>query len=138
MDDAAIDRLLAENGVGVLSMSVDDVPYAIPLSFGYDGSDRLYFLFVGRSEELKKERYAAESTVVNFLVYEIQSIASWRSAIVTGPLERIEPDEWVTAREALADNAFRADIFADFDRNADPNVWALEIESRSGRVTGPS
>lgn len=43
MDDEAIDEFLTEQGVGVLSMSTDGTPYGIPLSFGYDGDDRLYF-----------------------------------------------------------------------------------------------
>lgn len=137
MEDAEIDRLLAESGVGVLSMCSDGVPYGIPLSFGYDRPDRIYFLFVGRSDELQKETYAEQAEVVSFLVYDIRSIATWRSVIATGTLEPIGADEWATARETMVDNAFRGDLFSGVDPSADPNAWVLEIDAKTGRISGP-
>ncbi len=136
MIEAEIDRLLTEEGVGVLSMTDGDAPYGLPLSFGYDGSDRLYFVFAGHSEEGRKVRYAEQSTEVSFLAYDLESAAEWRSAVVSGPFDRIQPDEWETARESLADNAFQPQLLTSIDVQDNPRVWALTAEEKSGRAVG--
>ncbi len=136
MNDSEIATLLTEQGVGVLSLRADGVPYGVPLSFGYDGADRLYFLFVGHSEQLKKETYAETSEVASFVTFDIDPDGSWRSVMVTGSLERITPEQWETAREALTDNAFESELFAGDTIESHPNVWALEIDEQSGRAVG--
>ena len=133
MDRAEIDDLLTERGIGVLSLANDGVPYGLPLSFGYDGADRLYFLFAGHSAEGKKVRYAEGSAEASLLVLDVASDNEWRSAIVRGPFHRITPDEWEAAREAMLDNAYRPDLLVDVDVESDPRVWALDVETRAGR-----
>lgn len=136
LDDPAIDDVLTETGVGVLSMSADGVPYGVPLSFGYDGSDRLYFVFLGATAELRKETYAEQSDVASFTAFEVDPDGSWRSVIVAGPIDRITIDEWDSARTAVADNAYQSNLLAEYELQENPNVWALEIEERSGRAIG--
>lgn len=136
MDEEEIEAVLEAVGVGVLSMTHDGVPYGIPLAFGYGGTDRLYFLFVGHSEEGKKVTYAEGDQPVSFLAYEVESEGNWRSVIVEGTLERITPGEWKPAREALADNAYRPDLLSNFDEQEDPRVWALDVARKSGRAMG--
>jgi nitroimidazol reductase NimA-like FMN-containing flavoprotein (pyridoxamine 5'-phosphate oxidase superfamily) len=136
MQEPAIDRLLEQRGIGVLSLASDGVPYGIPLSFGYDGEDRLYFLFAGHSEDGRKVRYAEGSEEASFLTFDVASEGEWRSAIVRGPFERITPNEWETAREAMADNAYRPDLLVDVDVEGDPRVWVLEAAEKSGRAVG--
>jgi len=135
MDEQAVDALLADSGVGVLSMAAGNAGYGIPLSFGYDG-DRLYFLFVGHSEAWKKVTYAEQSETASFLVFEVEADGQWRSVIVEGPLERVTPDEWDAAREAMADNAYRPDLLTDADPTENPRVWVLDAREKSGRAVG--
>ncbi len=136
MSEAALDRLLTDQGVGVLSLSADGEPYGVPLSFGYDAPDRLYFLFVGHSETGRKVRFAEATSEASFLVVDIRADGGWQSAVVQGSLERITPPEWDAAREAMADNAYRPDLLADFDERSDPRVWRLAVTERSGRSVG--
>lgn len=136
MNDDGIDEVLTETGIGVLSMSEGGEPYGVPLSFGYDGNDRLYFVFLGASTELRKEAYAEQASVASFTTFDVDPDGSWRSVIVAGPLDRITIDEWDVAREALADNAYRSNLFSDHEIQENPNVWALEIRDRSGRAVG--
>lgn len=93
MDESRIDDVLTDTGIGVLSMSADDVPYGVPLSFGYDGNDRLYFVFIDASTELRKETYAERTSSASFTTFDIGSDGSWKSVIVSGPLNRITIDE---------------------------------------------
>jgi nitroimidazol reductase NimA-like FMN-containing flavoprotein (pyridoxamine 5'-phosphate oxidase superfamily) len=136
LDESGIDELLTEAGVGVLSMSADGVPYGVPLSFGYDGVGSLYFVFLGSTTELRKETYAEESDVASFTTFDIGADGSWRSVIVAGPLDRITPGEWDAAREAMIDNAYQSNLLAEYELQENPNVWALEIQERSGRAVG--
>lgn len=135
LDESAIDDVLREVGVGVLSMSADGVPYGVPLSFGYDG-DNLYFVFLGATADLRKETYAEQSDVASFTAIDIGPGGAWRSVIVSGPLERIDPGEWDAAREAMLDNAYQSDLLAEHELQENPNVWTLDIRERSGRAVG--
>ncbi len=135
LDDPEIDDLLREVGVGILSMSADGVPYGVPLSFGYDG-DALYFVFLGPTADLRKETYAEQSDVASFAAVDVDPGGAWRSAIVAGALDRVTPEQWDAAREAMLDNAYRSDQLAEHELQENPNVWALEIEERSGRAIG--
>ncbi|WP_311172050.1 pyridoxamine 5'-phosphate oxidase family protein [Halobellus ordinarius] len=136
MTESEIDQFLEERGYGVLSMVADGVPYGIPLSFGYDGSERLYFVFVGYSEQWKKMTFADESETVSLLALDVESASGWRSAIVTGSFDRITAEEWEQARELIAENAFKPDLLVDVDRQDNPQVWVLEAEEKSGRAVG--
>ena len=135
LDDPEIDDLLRELGVGILSMSADGVPYGVPLSFGYDG-DALYFAFLGASADLRKETYAEQSDEASFTAVDTGPDGAWRSVIVSGPLDRITPEEWDAAREAMLDNAYQSALLAEHELREHPNVWTLDIEERSGRAIG--
>src|SRR6056297_3025926 len=113
--ESGIDELLTEAGVGVLSMSADGVPYGVPLSFGYDGDDNLYFVFLGATTELRKETYAEQADIASFTTFDVGPDGSWRSVIVAGPLDRIEIKEWDTARESLADNAYQSNLLSEYE-----------------------
>ncbi|WP_435099514.1 pyridoxamine 5'-phosphate oxidase family protein [Halorubrum sp. N11] len=125
-----------EMGIGILSMSADDVPYGVPLSFGYDGDSRLFFLFVGTTTDLRQETYADQSDVASLTTYDVGSDGSWRSVVVSGPIDRVTPDEWDAARDAMTDNAYQSTLLAEHDLQENPNVWVLKVAERSGRAVG--
>lgn len=136
MDAVEIDDVLTEMGIGVLSMSAEGVPYGVPLSFGYDGEDTLYFLFLEASSDLRKETYAEQAAVASFTTFDVTPDGSWRSVIVSGSLDRISVDEWDAAREAMAGNAYQSNLLSKYEIQENPNVWALRIQQRSGRAVG--
>jgi len=136
VDGAEIDEVLTQMGIGVLSMSAEGVPYGVPLSFGYNGDDRLYFVFLDASTELRKERYAEQAGIASFTTFDVDPDGSWRSVIVAGSLDRITIEEWDTAREAMADNAYQSNLLSEYELQENTNVWALTIEEQSGRAVG--
>lgn len=138
MTDEEVDALLTEVGFGVLSMTDGEVPYGVPLSFGF-GDDRLYFVFAAESSEGRKVTFAERTGRGSFLAYRVNGVDDWRSVVAEGPLDRITIDEWDAAREALADNAWHPRLFgaADPDPQENPRVWALAIESKGGRKVTP-
>ena len=136
LDESEIEDVLTAAGVGVLSMSADGVPYGVPLSFGYDRAGTVYFVFLGTTNEFRKEAYAEQSDVASFTTFDIDPDGSWRSVIVAGPLARVTPGDWDTAREAMADNAYRSTLLSQYELQENPNVWALEARELSGRAAG--
>ncbi|MFB9812411.1 pyridoxamine 5'-phosphate oxidase family protein [Haloarcula sebkhae] len=136
LEESIIDKVLTERGVGVLSMAAEGVPYGVPLSFGYDGEDTLYFVFLGATTKLRKESYAEQTDIASFTTFDISPDGAWRSVIVAGPLNRIKIDEWDTARESLADNAYQSNLLSEYELQENPNVWALKVQERSGRAVG--
>ena len=118
-------------------MSANGVPYGVPLPFGYDG-DALYFVFLGASANLRKETYAEQSETASVTAIDVTPGGTWRHVIAAGPLNRITPEYWDDAREAMLDNAYRSELLAEHELRENPNVWALDIEARSGRAVGQS
>jgi len=89
MAQSAAESLLATAGVGVLSLAADDEAYALPMSFGYDGEDRLYFVFLEAGERSLKTEFADGTARACVTVFEVddredpdRSATDWASVVV--------------------------------------------------------
>lgn len=92
MDDEGIERFLGMQSQGVLGLPTDAEPYLLPMSYGYDSGDRLYFYFLVGSESRKRE-LADVADAATFLVYNAEMF-HWRSVLLTGRVrERETGDE---------------------------------------------
>lgn len=111
MDETEIDQFLREQGVGVLVLPSRDVPYALPISFGYDGNSRLYFVYLLFGVESKKEELSDRAERARFLVYSATSMHEWRSVLLTGTIREVSDEEWDDLQTAM-DNAWHPDLFA--------------------------
>jgi nitroimidazol reductase NimA-like FMN-containing flavoprotein (pyridoxamine 5'-phosphate oxidase superfamily) len=111
MEATEIDQFLRDQGVGVLALPASDVPYVIPLSFGYDGNSCLYFTYLLFSVESKKEDLTERTDQARFLVYAAESMYEWRSVILTGTIRRVPEREWDDLQAAMQ-NAWHPDLFA--------------------------
>lgn len=92
LDEAAVHEFLEANRVGVLGLPTDDLPYMVPISYGYDGAEYLYFTYVvgGTSQ---KALLTDEKRRAGFLVYDTASDAQWTSVALEGTLSRVDGDE---------------------------------------------
>jgi hypothetical protein len=130
MSDDEVDALLERQGVGVLSLARDGDAYGVPVSFGYDGADRVYFVFVGFGPESRKEEFAEATRQASFAVYEVATADDWRSVLVEGPIERTT--DWEAAHDAFEDNAWYPSLFREADPMRSLDVWTLRVEGKSG------
>ncbi len=131
-----IDELLSRNGVGVLSMYDGTRPYAIPMSFGYDGSTPVFAMQLGSGDESRKQNCLETTSQVAFTVYEQTDADRWRSVVISGEFSPIPDEEADTAMAALADNAdFASDVglWGVPMREAELTLYELEIEECDGR-----
>lgn len=130
MTDDQIREFLRAEGVGTLALPQEDLPYVIPLSFGYDGERSLYFVFLLFGAESRKETLAERVGRGRFLVYRAESIQDWRSVSVTGSIEVVE-DDWDPLREAMA-NAWHPDLFSTAQPMRGVRGYRFRIEDWTG------
>ena len=133
MSERDIDRLLDRRGYGILSMAVDDEPYSIPVSFGYDG-EVFYFAFIQDDEQNAKFEFISEGATVRLLVTDIKARFDWQSVAVTGSVESVDlaDDEWETLVDALEDNAWFSTDFERADDVQGVRGWRLEPDDLHG------
>ena len=81
MDDAEIRGFLSTQGTGVLGLPGEEVPYMIPMSYGFDG-EALYFSYVLGSES-RKAALTGEGTPARFLVYRADTTFNWESVLAS-------------------------------------------------------
>mgnify|MGYP006280832751 CR=1 FL=1 len=131
-----IDDLLMRCGVGVLSLYDGTYPYAIPMSFGYDGDGPIFSIQLGTTEQSYKRKCLDRSENACFTVYDEPDAGIWHSAVLRGDLRELTDEEAKTAFAALAANAeFPADVRVwgvPIDE-VNLELYGLDIEERSGR-----
>jgi hypothetical protein len=133
MTDEEIDALLRSEGVGVISMADDGDAYGIPMSFGYDGDDRLFMVFVESDVENRKDRFVASTTTASFLVYRAEAPHDWESVVVEGAIRRARPGEKEDAVDALQDNAWHPDLFSGSNPLRGFETYVVDVASKAGR-----
>lgn len=131
MDQEELERHLREEGVGVLALPADESPYVLPMSFGYDGDDRLYFTFLLFGTQSRKEELSKRSERARFLVYAAASMYDWWSVLLEGTIEKVPEDQWDDLRAAM-DNAWHPDLFAGATPMRGLTGYQFTIHDRSG------
>lgn len=132
MSDRETDQFLRERGVGVLPLTDGSEAYGVPISFGYDGESRLFFVFLQEGERSKKVAFAEATERASLTAFAIDSKHDWRSVVVSGPLRRVADDEWDTVVGVLEDNAWYPSLFSE----ADPMQGFQGRELRIDEVSG--
>jgi len=131
MTEAEMRDLLTSEGVGTLAFATDDLPYLLPVSFGYDGESTLYFVFLLFGAESRKETLANEPEHARFLTYRAESMYDWRSVSLAGPIEVVPEDEWDELRGAMA-NAWHSNMFSAAHPTRGVAGYQLAIEEWTG------
>lgn len=133
MSDEKIDTFLREQGVGVLSLTDGDEAYGVPVSFGYDGEESLYFIFIRIGEQSKKEQFAQQTDRASLTVYDAPDKHIWTSVIASGTLHQISENEWQELETAIEDNAWYPSLFSEAEPMQDIQGWKLRIEEVTGQ-----
>lgn len=128
------DALLGRHETGVLALARDSDPYAIPISYGFDRGERQFYLRLVSTPESDKRSFLTSSPAVRLVVYE-EAETSYRSAVVTGTLERIEPDDLTPETIEQYGEAKRPlfEIWGENKRDLHIELYRLEPDEISGR-----
>jgi nitroimidazol reductase NimA-like FMN-containing flavoprotein (pyridoxamine 5'-phosphate oxidase superfamily) len=130
MDDEEIDAFLRSQGVGILALPTGDVPYILPMSFGYVGDEAVYFTFL-LGEQSRKSDLVEEGLPARFLVYSATSMFTWQSVILTGELAVVPADDWGES-DGVMENAWRPDLLEGAIDADDITCYRLEVEESTG------
>lgn len=135
MSTDEIETFLSRRGHGVLALGGEG-PYALPMSFGYDGSDRRCVVQFMSGPDSRKHQRVEPGTPVCLVVYEWNHEDDWRSVLVEGTLDPIRPD---SEREREAVDLFADDaatvglsIFGDPVSELDPQWYELVVDDLTG------
>lgn len=138
MTPSEIDAFLARHETGVLSLAEGDEPYAIPISYGYDADERVFYMRLVSTPESEKRQYLASEPRARLVVYEeTDDGETYRSVVAVGTLEEIRPDE-LTADRIEQYGAARRPLFEIWGQSKeDLNIQLYEFapESQNGRRT---
>lgn len=130
----AVDDLLGEHETGVLTLARGDDPYAIPVSYGYDATDRRFYLRLVSTPESEKRRFLSSSPKARLVVYEREG-ERYRSVVADGRLEAV-PREALTVERIEQYGAAKRPLFemwADSRRDLDVELYELDPDTLSGR-----
>jgi len=134
MTDAETDALLGRRETGVLSLARDDEPYAVPISYGYDASERQFVMRLVSTSGGEKERFLTDSPRVRFVVYE-EDGPTYRSVIANGRLELI-PRSALTPTHVERFGAAKRPLFEMWEQSREDlevRLYELDPDELSGR-----
>lgn len=136
MTDEEIDAFLGTHETGVLSLAREDDPYAIPISYGYDATDRVVYLRLVSTPDSEKGQFLDSSPSARLVVYD-EHDETYRSIVALGILESIPPAELTPEQIAQYGDAKRPlfEIWGRDKQDLDIELYRLEPESLSGRRT---
>jgi len=127
------DAFLGRKETGVLSLAREDVPYAIPISYGYDAAERLFFLRLVSTPDSEKRDYLRDGARATLVVYD-EAEPVYRSVVATGTLEAV-PREALTA-ERLEQYGETSRPLFEIWREAQRDLDVVLYQFDPGEVTG--
>ena len=126
----AIDDFLRAQHIGILGLPDRPAPYMLPLAYGYDGKDRLFFTFYVEGSSRKVSR-SEVADAASFLVYRADSVFIWESVMLEGTIAELPEAEWDAHDEDIS-NAWRLDLFEQAGSAGDIRIFTFNITDRSG------
>lgn len=127
------DAFLESHGTGVLSLARDDDPYAIPIAYGYDPSDRCFYLRSVSTPDSGKRRFLDGDAEARFVVYEDGE--TYRSVVAAGPLVEVDPEALTPEDIEQYGSAGRPlfETWSEPTAELDIELYRLDAETVSGR-----
>lgn len=136
MSAVEMEACIAGNVWGVLALTADGAPYAVPTVFAYDGAS-----FYVANGEGKKTRALRERPEVCLTITEVRGERAerWSSVLVRGRVEWIDDVDGKLRVFDLLRSQFGASAprLRDPDRAARAPVFRIVEVERTGRTTEP-
>ncbi len=134
MTDAEVDEFLGHRETGVLSLARADDPYAIPISYGFDEENRVFYMRLVSTPDSEKRSFLESTPLARLVIYD-EAESSYQSVIANGTLESIEPSELTPDQIAQYGDARRPlfEIWAEGKDALDIELYKLDPETLNGR-----
>ncbi len=136
MTDDEIDAFVSRHETGVLSLARNNEAYAIPISYGYDGHERTFYMRLVSTPESEKRAFLESTPTCRLVIYD-EADSTYRSIVATGTLESIEPND-LTPDQIVQYGETRRPLFeiwADGKDELNIELYKLTPERLDGRRT---
>lgn len=130
MGDDDIRGFLSSQSVGVLALPTEGAPFMRPLSFWFDGSSSLYFVYV-LGPGSRKEAVSERADVARFLVYRSETAFNWRSVLLAGSIDEVPEGKRDAVRDEM-EIRWRPDLFERASESENTALYRLQIEEQAG------
>lgn len=140
LDEEERAAFLGTGGTGVLSFAVeaDEPPYSLPVSYGYDDQDGVFYFRLGFENGGEKTSFVDEKRPVSFVTYA-DTAGGWHSVVVTGRLAEVT--EAAVGSEAMQGlgrvEIPLVDIFERPDQEVTFRFFRLKPDAVTGRREVP-
>ena len=138
MAEEETDDFLGQHETGVLSLAQADEPYAIPISYGYNTTERVFYMRLVSTPESEKRQFLASSPRARLVIYdEVKSRTVYRSVVAVGTLEELPPEELTVEHIEQYGAAKRPlfEIWGKAKQDLDIKLYRFEPAELSGRRT---
>ena len=141
MTPAEVDAFLGRVQTGTLSFAREGDPYAIPISYGYDATDRIFYLRLVSTPDSTKRAFLGSSPNATLVVYEgsenTAGESTYQSVVATGTLVDIEPSEMNVDQIEQYGKARRPlfEIWAADRKDLDIQLYEFRPDEMTGRRT---
>ncbi|WP_181690833.1 pyridoxamine 5'-phosphate oxidase family protein [Natronomonas sp. LN261] len=129
------DTFLGAHETGVLSLARADEPYAIPISYGYDASDRQFYVRSVSTPDSEKNRFFSADPDARLVVYDDED-DTYRSVIAVGTLDRVDPAE-LTVEDIQQYGSAKRPLFEIWPKakgELDIDLYRLDPEVLNGQM----
>lgn len=130
MTDTEVRDFLAAERVGTLGLPSGEGPYLVPMSYGYEPEDGLYFTYLVGSDS-RKQTLTERAGTARFLVYSVESMFNWRSVALTGTLHSVPETRWDEIADVL-DSTWRPELLTAAGQGSAVSVYRFEIDDQIG------
>lgn len=129
------DTFLGAHETGVLSLARMDDPYAIPISYGYDRTERQFYLRLVSTPDSEKRQFLSSDPNVRLVVYD-EDDDTYRSVIAVGTLARVDPADLTVENIQQYGGAKRPlfEIWPKQKGELDIELYRLEPDTISGHL----
>lgn len=139
MDEEERDDFLGDGGTGVIALSKpdDEAPYAVPVSYGYDDTEAVFYFRLAVGADSEKGDLAERA--VTFVTYG-QREDAWRSVVASGRL-RSTTDESVAIQSLEGFQEVQiplVDIFGEPTTDVPFEFYRLEPDELTTRRESPA
>lgn len=138
MSAAEIDEFLGETETGVLALARDDAPYSIPISYGYNADSGIFYMRLVSNPDSEKREFLSSTPTARLVIYdENDERTQYRSVLVKGTLEEIEPSE-MSVKEIEQYGEARRPLFEIWGQGKDDldiKLYKLDPAELTGRCT---
>jgi nitroimidazol reductase NimA-like FMN-containing flavoprotein (pyridoxamine 5'-phosphate oxidase superfamily) len=92
MGPEEIDEFIATRETGVLTLARENEPYSIPISYGYNATDRTFYMRLVSTPESEKRAFLSSSPTVRLVIYDgTDDESMYWSVVAKGALEELDP-----------------------------------------------